>query len=228
MSKTCFRHKCRQISTEIAHCTSCRSTVPHSVYTLCGNKTWQYFLLQLLGTFLLQRPFVHFFASQLQLPCAQRSLCFDENISFLWQIVLTQTMKYQNLFLCPNSDIATDVCQIKQNANLTELRISQNSIVATELIFTNKTAWKLKFTKVFTCQNSPTGQQLLWSRISQFQQTCDANTEGMGWQKHQKKSIYQAIQSKMSPADGRVWTTLSKTFASKNNWKLLFMCCMCA
>ena len=32
MSKTCFRHKLRQISTEIAHCTSCTSTLPHSVY----------------------------------------------------------------------------------------------------------------------------------------------------------------------------------------------------
>ncbi len=40
MSETCFRHEGRQISTEIAHCmscTSCTSTKPHTVYTLCGN-----------------------------------------------------------------------------------------------------------------------------------------------------------------------------------------------
>ncbi len=31
MSEKCFRHKCRQISMEIVRCTSCTSTMPHSV-----------------------------------------------------------------------------------------------------------------------------------------------------------------------------------------------------
>ena len=34
MSKICFRHKRRQISTEIACCTCSSSTMPHSVYTM--------------------------------------------------------------------------------------------------------------------------------------------------------------------------------------------------